>query len=150
MRFLRIVLAASLVCLGGRTAVAAPAACSLLTAAQVSAALGATAGEGKGMLSNLCMWTAPGTGGSSQKVALTIGDERKFAMAKMPVNDPRITKTPVSGVGDEAVFGTTAGQMASINVKKGDTYFSISLNGVPMNKAQAVATQLAKEVLAKL
>ena len=135
---------------GGREMWAAPPACSLLTAGQVSAALGATVGDAKGMMSNLCMWTAPGKSGATQKVALTIGDARKFAMAKMAVNDPRITKTPVSGVGDEAVFGTTAGQAASINVKKGDTYFAISLMGVPMDKAQAVVTELAKEVVGKL
>lgn len=129
---------------------APPEPCSLLTAAQVSAALGATAGEGTPVATKLCQWSAPGKGGSSQKVALTISDAQRFAMAKMPVSNPNITKTPVSGVGDEAVYGTTAGQAASITVKKGDSYFSVSLMGVPMSNAQAVATQLAKDVLAKL
>jgi hypothetical protein len=149
-RYLGIVCAAAALGFGVSGAFAAPVACSLLTTAQVTAALGASASGGTGMMANLCMWTAPANGGPAQKVALTIGDARKFAMAKMPVNDSRVTKTPVSGVGDEAVFGTTAGQMASINVKKGDTYFAISLNGVPMDKAQAVATGLAKDVLSKL
>jgi len=127
-----------------------PDPCSLLTAAQVSAVLGATAGEGKAVTPKYCQWTAPGKDGGSQKVALTISDAQRFAYAKMPVNSPSITKTPVSGVGDEAVFGTTAGQAASITVKRGDSYFAVSLMGVPMSNAQAVATQLAKEVLAKL
>ena len=124
---------------------APPDPCSLLTAAQVSAALGATAGEGKAVTPTYCQWTAPG-----KTVALTISDAQRFAYAKMPVNSPSITKTPVSGVGDEAVYGTTAGQAASITVKKGDSYFAVNLMGVPMSNAQAVATQLAKEVLAKL
>jgi len=47
------------------------------------------------------------------------------------------------------VFGTAAG-VASISVKKGDVYFTVTLRGVPMDKAQAVATTLAKDVLAKL
>ena len=91
-----------------------------------------------------------GKSGAAQNVALTITDAQRFAYAKMPVNSPSITKTPVSGVGDEAVYGTTAGQAASITVKKGDSYFAVNLMGVPMSNAQAVATQLAKDVLAKL
>ena len=134
----------------GSLLAAAPEPCSLLTAAQVSTALGATAGEGKAVTPKVCQWAAPGKNGSSQKVGLTISDAHPFAMAKMPLNDSRITKTAVSGVGDEAVYGTTAGQAASITVKKGDSYFSVSLMGVPMSNAQAVATQLAKDVLARL
>ena len=134
----------------GAMLAAPPAPCSLLTAAEVSAALGATAGEGTAVTPKVCQWTAPGKGGASQKVALTISDAQRFAIAKTPINDPRITKTPVSGVGDEAVYGTTAGQAASITVRKGDSYFSLSLMGVPMSNAQTVATQLAKEALAKM
>jgi hypothetical protein len=125
-------------------------ACALLTAAQVSAALGVTAGEGKAVVPSLCQWTAPGKDRGSERVAVTIGNAQKFAYAKVPVNSPSIKKIPVSGVGDEAVFGTTAGQAASINVKKGDVYFAVSLMGVPLDKAQAVATTLAKDILAKL
>jgi hypothetical protein len=125
-------------------------ACSLLTPAQVSAALGATAGEGKAVTPSLCQWTAPGKNGGSERVAVTIGNAQRFAMAKVPVNTPSVTKTPVSGIGDEAVFGTTAGQAASINVKKGEVYFAVTLMGVPLDKAQAVATTLAKDVLGKL
>jgi len=125
-------------------------ACALLTAAQVSAALGVTAGEGKAVVPSLCQWTAPGKDRGSERVAVTIGNAQKFAYAKTPVNSPSIKKIPVSGVGDEAVFGTTAGQAASINVKKGDVYFAVSLMGVPLDKAQAVATTLAKDILAKL
>ena len=144
--FVRVAGLAGVLVVGRGTMVGAPPEpCSLLTAAQVSAALGATAGEGKPVATKLCQWTAPG-----QKVAVTISDAQRFAYAKMPVNSPSITKTPVSGVGDEAVYGTTAGQAASITVKKGDSYFSVSLMGVPMSNAQAVATQLAKDVLAKL
>jgi len=51
-----------------------PDPCSLLTAAQVSAALGATADEGKAVTPKFCQWTAPGKSGASQKVALTILD----------------------------------------------------------------------------
>jgi len=147
----RLMLGVVAVAMCGRVAWAAPPdPCSLLTAAQVSAALGATAGEGKAVTPKYCLWTAVGKDGGSQKVALTISDAQRFAYAKMPVNSPSITKTPVSGVGDEAVYGTTAGQAASITVKKGDNYFSVSLMGVPMSNAQAVATQLAKEAVAKL
>jgi hypothetical protein len=147
-----MLLAASGLLASGSAAAGAPPAdaCSLLTAVQVSAALGVAAGEGKAVASSLCQWTAPGKNGGSEKVAVTIGNAQKFAMAKMPVNTPSIKKTSVSGIGDDAVFGTTAGQAASINVKKGNVYFAVSLMGVPLDKAQAVATTLAKDVLAKL
>lgn len=125
-------------------------ACALLTAAQISAALGVTAGEGKAVGPSLCQWTAPGKNGGSERVAVTIGNAQKFAYAKVPVNSPSIKKIPVSGVGDDAVFGTTAGLAASINVKKGDVYFAVSLMSVPLDKAQGVATTLAKDILAKL
>jgi hypothetical protein len=111
--------------------------------------LGGGTGKGEALASSLCQWTAPGKNGRSESVAVTIINAQKFAMAKVPVNSPSITKTPVSGVGDEAVFGTAAGA-ASINVKKGDVYFAVTLLGVPMDKAQAVATTLAKDILAKL
>lgn len=149
-RTLMLWAASGLVALGTADAAPPADACSLLTAAQVSAALGATVGEGKAVTSSLCQWAAPGKNGGSQKVAVTIGNAQKFAMAKTPVNAPSVSKTPVSGVGDEAVFGTSAGQAASINVKKGDVYFAVNLMGVPLDKAQAAATALAKDVLAKL
>ena len=127
-------------------------ACSLLNAAQVSAALGSAVSDGQAVGRKLCMWKATATAknGSTPRVALTIGDAQKFAYAKMPLPDAKITKAPLSGVGDEAVYGTTAGQLASINVKKGSSYFAISVNGVSMDKTQALVTQLAKEALAKL
>jgi hypothetical protein len=147
-----MLLAASGLLASGSVAHGAPPAdpCALLTAAQVSAALGVTVGEGKALASSLCQWTAPGKNGRSQGVAVTIGNAQKFAMAKTPVDAPSIKKTPVSGIGDEAVFGTSGVQAASINVKKGDVYFAVNLVGVPIDKAQAVVTALAKDVLAKL
>ena len=151
MRRTLMLLAASALLASGSVADGAPPAgpCSLLTAAQVSAALGVAAGEGEALASSLCQWTAPGKNGRAASVDVTISNAQRFAMAKVPVNSPSITKTPVSGIGDEAVFGTTAG-VASINVKKGDVYFAVTLRGVPMDKAQAVVTTLAKDVLAKL
>jgi hypothetical protein len=59
---------------------------------------------------------------------VTIGNAQKFANAKTPVNSPSIKKTPV----------------------KGDVYFAVSLMGVPLDQAQAVATTLAKDILTKL
>jgi hypothetical protein len=136
------------------TAQAAPAgnACSLLTTDQVSAALGSTVKQGKALTPKLCMWdaAAPAKSGGTPRIALTISSAQAFVYAKMPVPDSKITKTPVSGLGDEAVYGTTAGQMASVNVKKGSSYFSVGVNSVPMDKAQALVTQLAKEAMAKL
>jgi hypothetical protein len=133
-------------------AASAADACSLLTTAQVSAALGSAVKDGKAIGQKLCMWdaAAPAKSGATPRVSLTVSNAQAFAFAKMPVQSANITKTPLSGVGDEAVYGTTAGQMASVNVKKGSTYFAISVGGVPVDKTQALVTQLAKEALGKL
>ncbi len=131
--------------------------CSLLTPAQVSAVLGVQVGPGKRIASKLCQWTGPQPMGPSAKsVALTLLDARGFAAVKTPVNAEGITKTPMSGLGDEAVYGTTAGVGASLSVKKGDFYFSVHVRGFPYNKAkgpdevEGKEKTLALEILSKM
>jgi hypothetical protein len=145
---------------GACAAYAAPPSdpCSLLTPAQVSAVLGVNVGAGNRLASKVCDWSASGqpAGTSAKKVTVTLLDAQGFAATKMPVNSKGITKTPVSGVGDDAVFGTTSGLATTLSVKKGDFFFVVRVSGFPLNppsaldEVQAKEKTLALQILSKL
>ena len=116
--------------------------CSMLTSAQVGAVLGTQVGEGKHLASTVCEWAGPG---NQKKVDLTLLTERGFEAAKTPVPGGLITKTPVSGIGDDAVFGTTGKVAAAFAVKKGGVMFSVRVQGLPLDQPQAVSDVQAKE-----
>ena len=126
--------------------------CSLLTPAQVSAVLGVNVGAGKSLVSTVCEWTAPNQapGVAAKKVTVTLQKPQAFAYAKMPVNSKSITKTAVSGIGVDAVYGTTAGQLATLTVKKGDVVFVVRVTGFPLDQLEDKEKILAKEIVAKL
>jgi hypothetical protein len=61
-----------------------------------------------------------------------------------------VTKTSVSGVGDEA-FAETAANFTTLYGKKGDTTFMVRVYGVTApDKVLAIETSIAKAVAAKL
>lgn len=137
------------------TAYAAPPsdACSLLTAAQASATLGVAVSDGKSSVPHECEWSQPGAGVGGKGVlaeilgpmgSMTAVD--RFNTVKMPVG--RIVKTPVTGLGDDAVYVETAG--AALYVKKGDFVFQIRVHGFPLEEIKAKEKTLALDVLAKL
>jgi hypothetical protein len=130
----------------------APLPRSLLTTAQVGAVLDVTVGAGKPLGAKSCDWTAPGqpTGITAKKVTVTMLDERGFAAAKMPIYSKGITKTSVTGVGDEAIFGTTGGLVGTLAVKKGNVAFVVHVYGFPLDQIEAKEKNLALEILANL
>ncbi|MGH7744724.1 MAG: hypothetical protein ACREQ5_07915 [Candidatus Dormibacteria bacterium] len=141
-----------------RTAYAAPPqACSLLTQAQVSVAVGVLLGPGKeaGAL-NDCQWSEPSKPLAVKGVELyvlgpvgSLTPAQRFDTIKMPLPVKGITKTPVSGVGDDAVYGTI-GPRTELTVKKGDSVFQIRVYGLPEEDTKAKEKALAQDVLAKL
>ena len=128
-------------------------ACSLLTSAQVSAALGVQVGEGKALGSKGCMWREAGAP-SGRKVALTILEANGFAIGKNPLAGAE--KPTVSGVGDEAYYKYFSApryekiKVVDLDVKKGSNYFGVEVGGFPVDEAKAKAKTLALEVLAKM
>lgn len=135
-----------------RPAHAAPPAdpCSLLTQAQVSAVLGVDAGAGKHMATTICQWAGPGPAGKNSKtVLLTLQDARVFPYAKAEVGHG-IVKTAVTGIGDDAVYGTTPGLATVLTVKKGDVVFVVHVTGFPDEELKAKEKTLALQVLPKL
>lgn len=119
-----------LVVCGSRAASADPSnPCSLLTQDQVSTALGAKVDPGKRTVPKLCEWDVQGSSGlNAAKLVVTMLTPQGFAGAKAVIGHG-ITKTPVSGIGDEAVYGTTSNYATVLTVKKGDVYFSVHIYG---------------------
>lgn len=127
--------------------------CSLLTQDQVNAALGMKAAPGKRAATTMCEWDVPGQpfGIRGKKVTLGFLSASSWQYMKMQMPGGKVTKTPVSGLGDEAIF-TIAGStpLGTLNVKKGDIVLSIHVYGLPPDQQKEKAITLAKEALAKL
>ena len=117
--------------------------CSLLTADQAAAALGVpdvNAGAG----ANRCIWTPKKyKQGAGQ---LTVVFEGANDGAKMTGQG-----TAVSGVGDEAIQTVIAKSDSSVlHVRKGSTWFVVSVHGVPVDQAAQVEKTVAQAIAGKL
>jgi hypothetical protein len=126
--------------------------CSLLTQEQVAAVLGTNVNVGKQAATGLCEWDAPGQpfGIQGKKATIHFVTERAWGYANIPVPGKTVTKTQVSGVGDQAVFGTTSGRLATLTVKKGDFFFVVQIYGFPIEQLREKEKALALNVVAKL
>jgi hypothetical protein len=140
-------------------AVVEPAACTLLTPADVTKALEvqSLAGKEMGMGPTGCIWSNdPAASDTSRKVGLNTHSIRAFGFAKHPAITT-ITIEPVSGIGDEAFYQIyPKDQSPFIWVRKGDVAFSIRiltrLKPKPFTLEQEKAKEmvLAKAAVAKL
>ena len=121
--------------------------CAHLTAAQVSAALGETVESGQRAGAKTCSWSANKP--THQVVSLMYslpGDWNTRKTRPMP----GVTKTSVSGIGDEA-FAETAGSLTTLYVKKGGTTFMVRVYGVTDHGRQlAIEKPIAQAVAAKV
>jgi hypothetical protein len=154
MSWVAAIVGTGIVAAGGfvRLASAAPLdPCSMLTTAQVSEALGITVADGKHLTTTSCQWAPAGASTpNGKKLTVTFQQASAFDYAKVPVPNTKITKTPVSGVGDDAVSGTTPGVGTVLTVKKGDVVFIVHVFGMPDDQAQAKEKALALQILSKL
>lgn len=143
----------------GRAASPPTDACSLLTPAEVSAVLGVSVGAGEKIVPNntaLCGWDV--TGGERldrKRVVLSIYTQmgsltpmQRFNNAMTPVRG--ITKVPVTGVGDGALFATTPGLGTGLIFRKGNAAFDLRVYGFPLDQLEVKEKVLAANVLAKL
>lgn len=127
--------------------------CALLTAAQVSAALGATVSAGKPLASTVCQWQQEGkTGIESLKLDVTMITPDRFARMKSVTIG---TVTAAAGIGDDAYYSTlkTGSTITTtLNVKKGNTAVVIRVFGgkKPVEEYQAKEKALAQAILPKL
>lgn len=133
--------------LGSKTAAAqsAPAPCSLLTSAQVTAAVGVSVGAAQPIANTGCSWSGP-----HMIVTVSLWDGSKWDRMKTPV--PGMSRTPVSGLGDDAFYttlGSASGhQIATLSVKKGSTAYLIKVYGPNVTDQMSMEKTLAGNVLA--
>ena len=126
----------------------APDACSLLTEAEVSAAIEVKSLPGKRAVESspaLCIWSDDASAGvNNRRVTLSITKTIGFDAAKSNLRS--LTIEPVSGIGDDAyyeIFKTR--ETPILAVKKGSTAFVIRiLNGLKL-KPLAIDAVKAKE-----
>ena len=127
-------------------------ACSLLTTEQVSAALATTVEAGKPIIAGnpkICGWAPPGGPQiDAKKLTVSLISLASFENGKKPMKG--IPKSPLSGVGDDAIYITTGGFGTALNVKKGDSAFQVRVGGFKPDQEKAVEKALALEILKKL
>lgn len=132
-------------------------ACTLLSPAQVAAAVGGAMSEGKHVTQSFvrtCTWTPAGT---SRIVAVTLnlqtaafydGSKRTTAMT-VAAAGKGAGITPAS-VGDDAYY-YVAGEQVALFVKKGAASFKVDVYAkIPVADKEAMELKLAKEVVPKL
>ncbi len=122
-------------------------ACSVLTAAQVSSALGSTVANGSYNapgFTKTCTWTIP-TGGAVTLQLQTVDffNAGKGALASME-------RSSSSGVGDESYY-LGAGSMTGLAVRKGDAAFRIHVysSKVTAEQVKSIEKTLAQQALSK-
>lgn len=124
-------------------------ACSLLTTAEVGTVLGSSVGSGQPLPgdSKVCRWETP-LGNPKKTAFLVLLNPQAFAYAKMP-GGQSITKVPVSGIGDDALYSGSRGSPTILTVKKGDLVFNIHVTGFADDQIKAKEKILALNILAK-
>lgn len=120
--------------------------CAQVTAAQVSAALGESVAAGKQAGTKTCSWSADKP--THQIVSLMYSPPGDWNTRKTrPM--PGVTKSSVSGIGDEA-FAETAANFTTLYVKKKSTIFMVRVYGVPdVGRQLAIEKPIAQAVAAK-
>ena len=150
------IIAATLLLVRPAGVLAAGDACTLLTDAQVSTALGAPIEPGKPIANpaTSCQWLGKGkfaTLTANNTIAGKTAVQR-FEPGKTSTL-PGITVEPVSGVGDDAYYvyysGTTRTGLGLV-VKKGNSAFEVRVYGFEIDKGKPVAKALAQIVAGKL
>jgi hypothetical protein len=121
--------------------------CAQVTEAEVSAALGETVAAGQQAGTKTCSWVADKP--VHQIVSLMFSPPGDWTTRKTR-QMPGVTKTAVSGLGDEA-FAESAGNLTTLYVKKGSTIFMVRVYGVPNATRQlAIEKPIAQKVTAKV
>ena len=134
---------------------AADEACTLLTQAQLSAALEIPVNPGEPIgRPSACQWAGKGRFATltiMQPLGGKSGIDR-FNAGKTSTM-PGITTEPVSGVGDEAYyiyFSNTTRAGLGLVVKKGSSAFEVRVYGFDIDKAKLVAKSLCQTVAGKI
>ena len=122
-------------------------ACKLLTAVQVTAALGVPVDEGAYIDAThpeFCVWRESGKQPMmAQNVEVHFMTARQF---EAPKTGP-FAKGPEGGLGDEAYWSYTAGIGYSLSIKKGSTYIRVQCRPIANGMARRSDTPATKAQL---
>ena len=118
--------------------------CSLFTTEQVSATLEVKAIPGKHVVTTLCEWDA-----GSKKLTVGFLSASAWEQTKALRESMKgIVRTPVEGLGEEAVFAESQ-VTNTLQVKKGNAVLDMHLYGFTPEQAKAMAIALARSALGK-
>ena len=126
-------------------------ACSLLTAAEVSAVLQIHSQDGKPLGSNATCLFATDTGqlGIARSATVTVGNPRAFQSGKQMISKEPVPERSVNGIGDDAYF-VGPGRYVKLSVLKGSRAFGISLvAGQKSTETRAQIEELEKALARK-
>jgi hypothetical protein len=124
--------------------------CSVLTAAEVSGVLGAPS-TAKHVVSTQCEWDVSGQSSGAHPKKLTLGFLSASAWEQTRALREQIhgfTRTPVPGLGQEAVFSTN-GTFCNLQVVKGSAVLDMHLYGFPPDQAKDKEITLARAALGR-
>jgi hypothetical protein len=120
--------------------------CAQVTPAQVSNALGETVGAGQKSGTKTCTWVAD----KPVHQIVTLMYSPPFDWNSLKTRQMTgVTKSSVSGVGDDAI-AQTAGDLTTLFAKKGNMTFMVRVYGAPAAKQLAIEKPIAQAVAAKL
>lgn len=129
-------------------------ACTLLTPAQVSAAVGFTVPAGTHVMATYvatCTWTGSNSSGI-QFVTLHLQTPAFYDSAKQGATAATAAGAVVksAGIGDDS-FYFVEGAQVTLQVKKGGSSFKVAVyKQIPVDQKEGMELTLAKEVLPKL
>jgi hypothetical protein len=136
------------------TGIAAPpkVACSLLTTAQVTAALAVAVGPGRQMTKEVCQWSELAkSGDDSVKVQVTLSTLDRYNKFKAARN---VTVTAVAHLGDDAYYSaqTADNTQVALCLRKGETAVIVHAFGGKKTAAeyQSMEKAMAEAVLPAL
>lgn len=124
--------------------------CTLLTAAEVSTALGITSLPGRPFLGSteVCLF-ASDTGYDGTKPSVTVMVLTMSAYQNQTHMPGPMAGQPVTGIGDEA-YRVGSGSYVKVLVRKGDGAFSITATGGAKPAFTPVQAEQIEEALAKI
>jgi hypothetical protein len=145
--FAALVLAATFATPSAASAQSSSDACSLLTQAQVSAAVGAQVGAGAYVMPTFkttCTWTAPG-----KIVTLMTESTSAFQSGKTPIS-PIMQIVPAPGIGDDAYY-VVESTIVMLYTRKGTAAFKTSIySKLPIATLESMESALAQQVASEL
>jgi len=125
-------------------------ACTLLTPAQILTATGVVVSAGKNLGgSYICGWKASN---ASKNIVVYFEDasHRTLISGSSPFMR-NVQKTPVSGLGDGAVYISNAGMFGTgLAVKKGQHVFQVRAPGFPADQGKDIEMKLARVILSHM